>query len=273
MRTLKAHLLKGLAVARLEISQMAEFKLDFYVFWFQSFLRGTLMVAFWWVYMGSQEGSPTGELDREAFILLFVSTQIFLLPFHGSEAIASMVEAPVIEGRMALVLCRPIHPLLINLSRVTCQQCRTMVVALILWVLADHFLLPALLGTAPVFAISRLPLLLLSMILGSLVNNLLYTLIGLFSFWVGHVWSLLYVSGIFSGALSGQFFPLHINSGLEFWSRFLPFRSIAYSPALVATGKAGWNEILLQATMAAILAFLVIRTFNKGVRSFESAGG
>ena len=273
MSQLSSHALKGLAVAKIEIQQMVEFKLDFFVFWLQSFLRGFLMVAFWWVFIGIQGGEPLGQLDREAFILLLVATQIFLLPFHGSEAIASMVEAPVIEGRMALVLCRPVHPLLITLARVTCRQCRSMLVVLSLWVLTDWFLLPHLMGTEPVFVFDRLPLLLLSMFLGGLVNNLLHMLLGLMSFWVGYVWSVVYVSGIFSGFLSGQFFPLHLISELEFWSRFLPYRSIAYSPALVATGQAGVGEIGLQVAMAVGLASLVTWTFNRGVRSFEAAGG
>lgn len=273
MTYLSSNLIKALAVAAIEIRQMAEFKLDFYVFWFQSFLRGALMVAFWWVYMGSHGVEMTGAMDREAFILLLVSTQILLLPFHGSEGIATMVEAPVIEGRMALVLCRPIHPLLINLARVSCQQLRTMAIALIIWVLTDQLILPALMDTIPVFSIDQLPLLMTSVILGGLVNNLLHTLIGILSFWVGHVWSILYVSGIFSGFLSGQFFPLHIFPTLEFWSRLTPYRSIAYSPALIATGQAGWGEVAYQCIVAAILGFMVIWTFNRGIRSFEAAGG
>ena len=255
----------------LELRQMVEFKSDFYLFWLESLLKGTIMIAFWWSLWGHGSAS-FNALDKNTFIALLLSTQILQLPFRGSETIAQMIELPVVSGRMALILCRPVHPLWMNLARVLCQQGRLMVIAVTLWFFAEAFILPWL-GCTPSLDLQRLPLMLLSLGLGALINFFLYTAIGTCSYWVGDVWSLIYVLGIFAGFLSGQFFPLHINPQLEFWSCFLPFRYISYSAATVGCGVEGWEELARQGLCLVLLWSLTLRASTRGLKKFEASGG
>jgi ABC-type uncharacterized transport system permease subunit len=90
---------------------------------------------------------------------------------------------------------------------------------------------------------------------------------------VGEVWSLMYVIGIFAGFFSGQYFPLHINAELEFWSCFLPFRYISYSVAMVGCGVGGWDEIARQCLCLLCLVGLTLWGYQRGLKKFESSGG
>lgn len=262
---------KFAAVFRLEWLQIVEFKLDFAFFGLEFFLRMGIMGLFWWAFWEAGGGDQLqGQLDRATFMSLLLSTQIFMLPCRGPERITQLVEAPVIQGQMALVLCRPMHPLLMNLARVLCQQARVLVLALLMW-LGLH-LIPAL-GLSLEPSLEWGLMLGLSLFLGLIIHFCTFTLMGLLSFWVGEVWSLLYVMGILGAFLSGQFFPLHIQGDLEFWSRFLPFRYVAYSPALIGSRHEGWGEILLQAIMALLCGWAVLHLYGRGLRKFEAAGG
>ena len=64
------------------------------------------------------EGGSFSEIDQSTFMTLILVTQFLLLPYRGSERISQLIEQPVITGSMSLVLCRPIHPILMNLFRV-----------------------------------------------------------------------------------------------------------------------------------------------------------
>jgi ABC-type uncharacterized transport system permease subunit len=149
---------------------------------------------------------------------------------------------------------------------------RLMVLALGILGLLLHFGFPAM-GLESQMRWEHFPWMLLSLSMGMLVNFFLFSALGAMSFWVGYVWSLLYVVSLFSAFLSGQYFPLHVDGNLEFWSRFLPFRYIAYSPVLVGSGLGRWEELGLQAMALGICAFFAFWIYGKGVSKFEAAGG
>lgn len=257
----------------LEMRQMAEFKADFYLFWLESFIKAAVMCLFWWK-MWSFEAVEGGfsAIDRHVFMTLMVGTQVFQLPYRGSERISQLLEEPVVTGRMALVLCRPVHPLWMNLFRVICQQGRLLILAVLIWWGFSVSLFP-LLGLESSFDWGRWPMVSCSLLLGLLLNFFLYSFLGSLSFWVGYVWSLLYVVTLFSAFFSGQYFPLHVNADLEFWSRFLPFRYIAYSPILVGTGMGGWQELMFQSLATLVLGSLAFWVYRCGVSKFEASGG
>ena len=62
-----------------------------------------------------------------------------------------------------------------------------------------------------------------SVLMSVLTNYFIFSILGTVSFWIGDVWSILYVMGILFGFFSGQFYPLHMDSTLEYWSRWFPF--------------------------------------------------
>jgi ABC-type uncharacterized transport system permease subunit len=264
---------KHVAFSGLELRQMAEFKPDFYLFWLESLTKAVIMTVFWWqMWERSAEATAFSDISRDMFMTLLLGTQVLQLPFRGSERIPQMLEDPVVTGRMALVLCRPVHPIWMNLFRVLCQQGRLLILALCLWMGVHTVLLPWM-GAQSSFQWEEALPFVLSIGLGMLINFFLYSALGALSFWVGYVWSLLYVISIFSAFLSGQYFPLHVDAELEFWSRCLPFRYIAYSPMLIGTGMEADRELLRQFVVCVMLGGLTFAIYRRGLRRFEAAGG
>jgi ABC-type uncharacterized transport system permease subunit len=264
---------KYIGFFQLEFKQLNEFKLDFFLFWMEALLKCSLMLLFWNQLWSRSEGHEFSEINQAEFMGMILITQFMLLPYRGSERISQLIEQPVISGRMALVLCRPIHPLAMNLSRVVCQHGRMLFLALILLLLVHSLFFHSLTGHD--LSLKDVPwhLVVPSLLLSILINFFIFTAIGLFSFWIGDVWSILYVLGILAGFFSGQFYPLHLNADLEFWSRWLPFRYIGYSPALIYMGMAGLEELLRQLLSTLVLAFICFKGFNVALRKFEANGG
>lgn len=264
---------KCLGFFQLEFKQLSEFKLDFFLFWLEALLKCSLMLLFWNQLWSRSDGHEFSDISQSEFMSMILVTQFMLLPYRGSERISQLIEQPVISGRMALVLCRPIHPLAMNLSRVACQHGRMIFLAILLLVVVHFMFFEKLTGHA--LSLSEVPWYWvgLSLLLSILINFFVFTLIGLFSFWIGDVWSILYVLGILAGFFSGQFYPLHLNSELEYWSRWLPFRYIGYSPALIYMGMAGIEELLRQLFMMLILAVTCFKGFKVALRKFEANGG
>jgi ABC-type uncharacterized transport system permease subunit len=255
----------------LELRQWTEFKIDFYFFWLESTFKALVMGLLWWQ-IWETSGGQFGEVDRDVFFSLLIFTQVLQLPFRGSETISQMMEVPVVSGKMALVLCRPVHPLWMNLSRVVCRQGRLLLFCLGMLFLANAFILPRL-GIEPQGHTLLEAKVWIALLQGMLINYFLYSMLGVISFWVGDVWSLLYVIGIFAGFFSGQFFPLHLQSDLEMVSRWLPFRYIAYSAGSIAAGLEGWGEIARQSFVMLCLGTGTFKLYAVGVRKFEASGG
>ena len=264
---------KCIGFFQLEFKQLNEFKLDFFLFWLEALLKCSLMLLFWDQLWSRSEGVEFSDISQAEFMGLILITQFMLLPYRGSERISQLIEQPVISGRMALVLCRPIHPLAMNLSRVACQHGRMLLLALILLLVVHGTFFQPLTGHDLFIKDVQWHLLLPSLLLSILINFFIFTAIGLFSFWIGDVWSILYVLGILASFFSGQFYPLHLNSDLEYWSRWLPFRYIGYSPALIYMGMAGLEELFRQALTMLVLAFACFKGFKVALRKFEANGG
>jgi ABC-type uncharacterized transport system permease subunit len=262
---------KHLAFFNLELRQWLEFKVDFYLFWLESLFKAIVMGVFWWQ-IWETSGTRFSDIERDTFFCLLIFTQVMHLPFRGSETIAQMIEVPVVSGKMALVLCRPVNPLWMNLARVLCRQGRLMICCLILLGIVQLWLLPEIGIDSTKSSLMSLKVV-IALIQGLLINYLLFSFLGILSFWVGDIWSLIYAISIFAGFFSGQFFPLHLQGDLEWISRWLPFRYTAYSPACIAVGQESWGELLRQSVALACLLWATSKAYKAGVKKFEASGG
>jgi len=258
---------------QLELKQINEFKLDFFLFWIEALMKCTLMLLFWNQMWTQSRGYVFSEMDQPRFMSMILITQFMLLPYRGSERVAQLLEQPVISGQMALILCRPIHPIAMNLARILCQHGRMLIVALLLMFTVQYFFFESLTNYELKFSSIAWHYFIPSILLSILVNFFVFTGLGLFSFWIGDVWSLLYVFGILAGFFSGQFYPLHMDSTLEYWSRWLPFRYIGYSPALIYMGREGLDELLRQFVTATALGVICFKGFALSLKKFEASGG
>lgn len=264
---------KLLGFFELEFKQLNEFKLDFFLFWMEALLKCSLMLLFWKQLWNASGETKFSEINENLFMTMILVTQFLLLPYRGSERIAQLIEQPVISGSMSLILCRPIHPILMNLSRMLCVHGRMLIFALSALFFLQYFFMESITGHSVYIEDIQWGYFLTSILLSLLINFFIFTILGIFSFWIGDVWSILYVMGILAGFFSGQFYPLHMNETLEYWSRWFPFRYIGYSPALIYLGIEGFGELLRQLIMTSLLGLACFWGFSLSLRKFEASGG
>jgi ABC-2 type transport system permease protein len=119
---------------------------------------------------------------------------------------------------------------------------------------------------------------LVALVLGFLVGFFFEVCIGMISFWVLEVTSLLWIIGTLNYFVSGQMFPLDLLPA--FWQtllRALPFQYMAYFPAVVFLGKVQGADLvrglLAAATWALALMLLARFLYYRGLRRYSAFGG
>ncbi len=119
---------------------------------------------------------------------------------------------------------------------------------------------------------------LLSLVLGFLVGFFFEVCIGMISFWVLEVTSLLWIISTVNYFVSGQMFPLDMLP--EFWRELLkalPFQYMAYFPAVVFLGKVQGVKLaqglLTEAAWALGLMLLARLLYYRGLRRYSAFGG
>jgi ABC-2 type transport system permease protein len=119
---------------------------------------------------------------------------------------------------------------------------------------------------------------LLSLLLGFLVGFFFEVCIGMISFWVLEVTSLLWIIGTLNYFVSGQMFPLDLLP--PFWQtllKSLPFQYLAYFPAVVFLGKVQGADLvrglLTEAAWALALMLLARFLYYRGLRRYSAFGG
>ncbi|MBF0196082.1 MAG: ABC-2 family transporter protein [Planctomycetes bacterium] len=252
---------------------MAEFKLDFFLFWLESLARVAVLFLFWMKIWSSPSGEEISTMERPLFMSLLLHCSIIFLPMRSPDKITQMIEIPVITGSISSTLCRPVNPILMNLSRILCQQMRMLILVLVLLFISDLFLAKHFQLPPPHLSKLLNPLFIISLLTGLLIHNLLYLGIGLFSFWIGEVWSILYALTIVASFMSGQLCPLGMLPDLDFYSQLLPFRYFAYSAASIYSGHGHIDEWFKQLIMLVLISIAIALLYKKAIRKFEAAGG
>jgi ABC-2 type transport system permease protein len=119
---------------------------------------------------------------------------------------------------------------------------------------------------------------LLSLVLGFLVGFFFEVCIGMISFWVLEVTSLLWIISTVNYFVSGQMFPLDLLP--TFWQallKALPFQYMAYFPAVIFLGKVQGVKLALglltEAAWALGLMLLARVLYYRGLRRYSAFGG
>jgi ABC-2 type transport system permease protein len=117
-----------------------------------------------------------------------------------------------------------------------------------------------------------------SLVCSFLIGFLLECVIGLIAFWFLEVNSLLFIYMMFNYFLSGHMLPLDFLPGwLQFAVDCLPFKYLAYFPAVVMLGRCDHatllRELLIQFGWIVVLLVLSRVAFARGVRRYAAYGG
>jgi ABC-2 type transport system permease protein len=113
---------------------------------------------------------------------------------------------------------------------------------------------------------------------GFLIGFFFEASIGMAGFWFLEIGSFLYVINTLSFFLSGHMFPLDLLPGpLGEVLKFLPFKYLAYFPAMIFLGKVQGEELVWglvsEALWAAALILLGSWLYRVGLRRYSAYGG
>lgn len=117
-----------------------------------------------------------------------------------------------------------------------------------------------------------------SLVMGFLIGFFLEAAIGMISFWMLEINSLLLIFMLFSFFLSGHMFPLTLLPDSIAWLvNLLPLKYLAFFPAAIFLGKIPDDQLLRELVLeAAWLVFFIIACrwmYARGVRRYSGFGG
>jgi ABC-2 type transport system permease protein len=117
----------------------------------------------------------------------------------------------------------------------------------------------------------------LALLLGFVIGFAFEAALGMSGFWFLQVSSLLWVVNTLNYFVSGQMFPLELLGDWAPWLQYLPFKYLAYFPAMVFLGKVSGpdlaRELCLAAGWAAALLLLARWLYARGLRRYSAYGG
>ncbi len=113
-----------------------------------------------------------------------------------------------------------------------------------------------------------------SIALALMLNVVAQHAFGASAFWLRNAGTAWYLYQKLVFVLGGMLIPLEVfPRWLETITRYLPFRSMAYAPARLASGHVEPGLLLEQVGWLAVLAFVATRVFATGERRLQVVGG
>ena len=117
-----------------------------------------------------------------------------------------------------------------------------------------------------------------TLMLGMILNFLLFTLISLSAFWLTEVGSFFHAIGVIIMIISGGVFPVEIfGNGFVQVTQYLPFLYTTGFPIRVITGSVSGEKIVIgmcfQVVWSIILWIVVGIVWNRGIKRYSSVGG
>lgn len=175
-------------------------------------------------------------------------------------------------GEIAYKLNKPYHYVLYQLAEGMGQISIRLLINLTVGIILGFLYVGGLEG----FDLRALPAVLLSVILGILLNFFMDAVIGMSSFWTEDNSAFYWIAQKLS-FMMGLFLPLEFLPGvIREIALFLPFSYIAYAPARLLTSfsmNEFWNIVPVQMFYTALFAVLSALVYSRGVKKLNVNGG
>jgi ABC-2 type transport system permease protein len=241
----------------------------------QIFLWGAIFEA-----VASQADASAGDQrlggynfpDMVAYFLLTMIARAF----SSMPGLASGIASQVRQGEIKKYLIQPVDLVgFLLLTRIAHKLAYYAVATLpfaLVFFLARHFFTE---GFPPSHVFVAF---LCSLLMGFLIGFFLEAAIGMVSFWLLEVNSLLLIFMLFSFFLSGHMFPLTLlPDSVEWFVNLLPFKYLAYFPAAIFLQKIPDEELPYELLIeGAWVMFFIIACrlmYNRGIRRYSGFGG
>lgn len=241
----------------------------------QIFLWGAIFGAIAETTTGDDTPSRIGGYDLAEMVAYFLLTMI-ARAFSSMPGLASGIAGQVRQGEIKKYLIQPIDLIaFLLLSRVAHKLAYYAVAigpfALVFFLCRDYFTA----GFPPPHVMVAF---IASLVMGFLIGFFLEAAIGLISFWMLEINSLVLIFMLFSFFLSGHMFPLSLlPESIGWYVNLLPLKYLAYFPAAIFLRKIPDDELMTELLIeAAWLVFFIIVCrwmYSRGVRRYSGYGG
>lgn len=235
-----------------------------------------LAILFLWrkIYAGKGEGGVVSSLTLAQMTSYYLIVTI-------ADALTAVNEddwqiaADIKDGNISQFLLKPVDYLWFRFclylsGRLTYIAIAAAPIALLIFLLRDHFVLPANWGTLGWF--------LASVTLTALLQFFLSYMMAMLAFWVLEVSTFIFILYAFEYIASGHMFPLDILPPLLKQALFLtPFPYQLYVPVSIYMGNIQGPELIrhliVQAGWVVVAYGLARCAWQRGIRHYGAAGG
>jgi len=226
---------------------------------------------------GSDEANPPtlGGFALPDMVAYFLLTMI-ARAFSSMPGLASGIASQVRQGEIKKYLIQPVDLISFLLCTRIAHKLAYYVVATLPF--AFVFFLCRGFFTAgfppPVYFVAFLG----SLVMGFMIGFFLEATIGMISFWLLEVNSLLLIFMLFSFFLSGHMFPLSLlPPDIEWIVNLLPLKYLAYFPAAIFLQKIPEDELATEMVTEAVWVVVFIITcrwmYERGLKRYSGFGG
>jgi ABC-2 type transport system permease protein len=241
-------------------------------FIYRSFFMALLIYIFlhlWKAAYGSTGATSVNGITLSNLVWYLVITETIWM---SKPQFAQKISEEVKDGTLAYTISRPCNYLLYHYSAGLGDTVLRLAINF-----SVGFLMAFLMVGAPAVNIASLPLLLITIALGLILDFCFESLIGLSAFLTEDItgFQLVYSKTLF--ILGGLNIPLDFfPSWLQHVAKLLPFNLIIYSPArlFISFSFEGWYSVLLlQVLWIAMMGSLLAFAFNAAMRRLSINGG
>jgi ABC-2 type transport system permease protein len=256
---------------RISIQDTLQYRVESAI-WFLYEIMPPLMMASVWLAAYQDQPSIAGyslaEMLAYTVGVMVLRTVVSSYPEYG-------IDEQIRNGTLSNLLTRPLNIwaywVVDTLGWKTFRNLLTVpvVVGTLLWLGRDLAQV-----TVP---LDRLPALLVSLVLASVVCFLAKLCLGCTGFWTNDIVGLATLYELLSRVLGGDLIPIALLPGwLQTVARLLPIQAIYNVPLSIMLGKddgaSPWLGVLLQAGWIVVLWGLAIVLWRAGLRQYESVG-
>ncbi|MGL4553501.1 MAG: ABC transporter permease [Gemmataceae bacterium] len=277
---------KYLNICRATLVERMAYRGDFLIGTFLRFLPVLTTVLLWTaVYQGKEaalENGPDGVTKIAGFTLEDMIAYLLLIHisrmFSSMPGLASGIARDIRDGSLKKYLVQPLDMVGYLLAYRVAHKAAYIVTsalpyALLFFLARENFVRWGGWGAMPAYAAS--------LFLAFLIGFFFDAMIGLAGFWLLEVTSIIWIITTLNYFISGQMFPLDVlreHYPLVYAAlQWLPFKYIAYFPAMVFLGKISGPELareLMTATAWVVALVLMTRLlYAAGLRRYSAYGG
>lgn len=220
--------------------------------------------------------SPTlGGFTLADMIAYFLLTMV-ARAFSSMPGLASGIALQVRQGEIKRFLIQPVDLISVLLCSRLAHKLAYYVVAIVPF--AAVFFLCRGFFTEGLPPPPYLAAFVVSLLLGFLIGFFLEATIGMISFWMLEVNSLLLIFMLFSFFLSGHMFPLTmLPEQVAWWVSALPLKYLAFFPAAIFLQKIPedqlWTEIAIELAWVVFFVILCRWMYRRGIARYSGFGG